>query len=243
MPHSADMIEEPPQAELHERRVSAAAASGGTSPDAILATVLNLLPGLGAHGDLLEFGAGTARLARAMAESGRFRRLVCADLLPRPASLQPSIEWLRADLNDPVRLPAGSFDTIVSTEVIEHLESPRAVFREFHRLLRPNGLLVLTTPNQESLRSYCALIGSGHFAGFLGQSYPAHITALLRLDLVRIGRESGFGAPGFFYTNSGGLPKFPHVSWQRVSAGLLRGRLFSDNVAAALRKPTSPPSR
>jgi 2-polyprenyl-3-methyl-5-hydroxy-6-metoxy-1,4-benzoquinol methylase len=237
------MIDGPPHAELCERRVSAAAASGGSSPDAILSLVLELLPGLGACGDLLEFGAGTARLARALAELGRFRRLVCTDLLPRAASLHPSIEWLRADLNNPVALPAGSFDTIVSTEVIEHLESPRAVFREFHRLLRPGGLLLLTTPNQESLRSYCALIGGGHFAGFLGRSYPAHITALLRLDLARIARESGFASPEFFYTNSGGLPHLPHVSWQRVSAGLLRGRLFSDNVAAALRKPASPPSK
>ncbi len=39
-------------------------------------------------------------------------------------------------------------------EVIASLENPRAVFREFARLLRPNGVLLLTMPNQESLRAY-----------------------------------------------------------------------------------------
>ena len=37
----------------------------------------------------------------------------------------------------------GSFDAIISTEVIEHLENPRAVFREFARLVRPGGRLLL----------------------------------------------------------------------------------------------------
>ena len=63
--------------------------------------------------------------------------------------------------------------------------------------------------------------------------YP--ITALVRLDLARICAETGFSVPEFFYTNSGGIPKLPSVSWQAVSAGLLRGRLFSDNIGMIAR--------
>ena len=39
-------------------------------------------------------------------------------------------------------------------------------------------------PNQESIRSYAGLIFAGHFTHFLGACYPAHITALLRMDQI-----------------------------------------------------------
>ena len=51
-------------------------------------------------------------------------------------------------------------------------------------------------PNQESIRSYAGLIFAGHFTHFLGACYPAHITALLRLDLARLCAESGFTHTG-----------------------------------------------
>ncbi len=39
------------------------------------------------------------------------------------------------------------FDTIVCSEVIEHLNNPEKSLKEFERVLRPNGELVITTPN------------------------------------------------------------------------------------------------
>ncbi len=39
------------------------------------------------------------------------------------------------------------FDTIVCSEVIEHLNKPEKSLKEFERILRPNGELVITTPN------------------------------------------------------------------------------------------------
>jgi SAM-dependent methyltransferase len=41
-----------------------------------------------------------------------------------------------------------SFDVVVSSEMIEHTEAPERVVKELARVLRPNGLLVMTTPNR-----------------------------------------------------------------------------------------------
>jgi len=38
-------------------------------------------------------------------------------------------------------------DVILSVELIEHLENPWDHFRECRRILKPNGVLILTTPN------------------------------------------------------------------------------------------------
>jgi ubiquinone/menaquinone biosynthesis C-methylase UbiE len=46
-----------------------------------------------------------------------------------------------------IPFPDESFDVISCNMVLEHIPQPAAVFGEFARLLRPNGLLVIHTPN------------------------------------------------------------------------------------------------
>jgi ubiquinone/menaquinone biosynthesis C-methylase UbiE len=47
--------------------------------------------------------------------------------------------------------PNQSFDKILCSEVIEHISGFEGVFGEFHRCLKPGGVLVITTPNWNSL--------------------------------------------------------------------------------------------
>jgi 2-polyprenyl-3-methyl-5-hydroxy-6-metoxy-1,4-benzoquinol methylase len=224
---------------LEKRRVKAAIASRGTSSDVIYDVVLRLMRQNGLGGDLLEYGAGTGLFIKRLLVLGYTGAITGVDILSRPAELPERVTWIKGDLNFPVEAPSSSADLVVSTEVIEHLENPRATFREFWRLLRPGGALVLTTPNQESIRSALSLLMRGHFIAFLDSCYPAHITALLGKDLIRICEETGFEAPTLFYSDSGGIPKLPGVLWQDVTFGLLRGRLFSDNQGLIARKPAT----
>jgi 2-polyprenyl-3-methyl-5-hydroxy-6-metoxy-1,4-benzoquinol methylase len=139
------------------------------------------------------------------------------------------------DLNDADAIPADSFDVVIVAEVIEHLENPRRVAREWFRILKPGGTLISSTANNESIRSLMALLVRGHDVAFLDSCYPAHITAMLRKDLLRILTEADSLDVRFHFTNHGGLPKLQAVSWQQISLGLLKGCRFSDNIIATAR--------
>lgn len=217
---------------LEEQRLHAAEASGGISSEVIYERVLSVLKEYDLRGRALDYGAGIGNFTRKLSESGRFAQIDGADILPRPENLPSAIAWRRLDLNDADAIPAASFDVVIAAEVIEHLENPRQVAREWFRILKPGGVLVLSTPNNESIRSLLALLVRGHYVAFLDSCYPAHITALLRQDLMRILTEAGFADVRFHFSNHGGLPKMPRVSWQQVSLGLLKGCRFSDNIIA-----------
>jgi 2-polyprenyl-3-methyl-5-hydroxy-6-metoxy-1,4-benzoquinol methylase len=220
---------------LKDQRQFASAASGGISSEPVYRTFEQVLTQLDLRGDLLDFGAGTGNLTQRLQALARFNSIAAVDLMPQPL-IDSSIKWLTCDLNRSIDIPDQTFDIIVSAEVIEHLENPRAVVREWFRLLRPQGKLIFSTPNNESWRSLVALLLKGHFVYFGDMCYPAHITALLRKDIERIMIESGFSKPKFVFTNLGGIPKFPKLHWQTVSGGLLKGLRYSDNLLAIAQK-------
>lgn len=223
--------------DLDSRRLAASEASGGISGDPIYAKALAVLAMQGRGGKILDFGAGQGNFARRLLDAKQYDDVTAADLMSRPAALPEQIEWIQADLNEPLPLGDATFDAIAAIEVIEHLENPRAMLRDCQRVLRPGGWLVVTTPNNESLRSLISLVLRGYHAAFGPHSYPAHITPLLRIDLQRAATEAGFGDGRFFFSESGSVPGFTNVLWQRASFGLLRGRWFSDNLLFACRKP------
>lgn len=217
-------------------RQNAAQASGGTSCEYIYDMFERVLRTHRPVGKILDFGAGIGGLSRRLVGMRMFESVDCVDIMPAPEGLDRAVGWHSQDLNEPTGFACGSFEVIVSAEVVEHLENPRAVVREWFRLLKPEGLLLFSTPNNESVRSILALVCRGHYASFGDASYPAHITPLLRKDIDRILREAGFCEPFYFYTDYGIIPRLKQISWQRVSCGLLCGMRFSDNFLAVARK-------
>lgn len=224
---------------LQDHRAEAALASQGTSARAIHDALLEQAARFQRHGlkKLLDFGAGTGELAAAFVGQGLFDEVHAVDLVPYPGARLEKITWHYADLNDRLGDFDAPFDAIFAAEVIEHLENPRALAREWFRLLKPGGWVACSTPNNESWRAILSLIGRGHYVAFGPSNYPAHITPMLAIDLTRVLQEAGFESVEIKYTNFGSLPKFTSRTWQQVSGGLLRGRRFSDNVIAVARKP------
>jgi SAM-dependent methyltransferase len=70
------------------------------------------------------------------------------------------IQTREFDLNagKPLDFPAGMFDVIICSEVIEHVYSPDDLLDEIARLIKPGGYAVLTTPNLASWKNRIALL-------------------------------------------------------------------------------------
>jgi len=64
---------------------------------------------------------------------------------------------LVVDVDKPLPFRTASFDLVWCSEVIEHLENPARSVGELVRVLRPGGLLVVTTPNS---RCWAYRVGS-----------------------------------------------------------------------------------
>ena len=54
---------------------------------------------------------------------------------------------LIVDVNQPLPFADASFDLLWCSEVIEHLKDPAQTIREFRRVVKPGGKMILTTPN------------------------------------------------------------------------------------------------
>jgi len=196
--------------------------------------VASLLSRAGAGGGLLlDVGCGGGALASAV--RGLFQRYVGCDLVAYDGFPRDGATFVKADLDHPpYPLEAGAADAVVSVETIEHLENPRAFIRELARLSAPGGLLLVTTPNQLSVLSKLTFLTRNQFNAFQEAPglYPAHLTALLEVDLHRIAREAGLVDVQVHYSGFGRIP-FTARAWPRP----LGGRAFSDNVALLARRP------
>jgi len=125
--------------------------------------VLNRLPALGLPEGARVLDApcgGEAALTRALIESGLDAQGADIDTQPQ---LHLAEAFTKVNLDQPLPWPGRTFDAVFSTEGIEHLENHFSFLREVCRILKPGGLLILTTPNITALRSRVRFFGSGFF--------------------------------------------------------------------------------
>ena len=207
----------------------------GTSDDAIYVTVANALRDRNVRGVIADVGCGQGRFRAAAADL--CSSYVAIDVFRHPA-LPVAARFAAADLDrEPIPLRDGSVDASVAIETIEHLENPRAFFRELVRIVRPGGWIAVSTPNQLSLLSLASLAVKGHFAAFQDGSYPAHRTALLETDLRRIAAECRLEEITVIYTCRGRVPltalHYP------TAVARLAPRAFSDNIVIVGLRPAS----
>ncbi len=109
------------------------------------------------NGWILDDGCGTGTGSCLIARSGRTIVAIDPDAraihVARSVLRFPNVSFL---IKFSSRLPfkAGSFDGAVSFEVIEHLSDAREYICEIHRVLKSDGLFLMSTPNRCAVEPY-----------------------------------------------------------------------------------------
>jgi SAM-dependent methyltransferase len=125
--------------------------------------VLEIFSDFPDRGTLLEIPAGEGALAWQLKKLGY--TVTAGDIDPRFFKVPP-IPCIYLDLNQEFPVKNEEFDFISCIEGIEHLQDQFRFVRECHRVLRPNGRLVISTPNVLNLASRLKFLFSGFYSLF-----------------------------------------------------------------------------
>lgn len=95
-----------------------------------------------AQGRLADLGCGDVPLY------GMYRELVTEAVCVDWGQSRHKIGHIdfECDLNKPLPFDSASFDTLVLSDVLEHLSEPAALWSEMSRILRPEGKVICTVP-------------------------------------------------------------------------------------------------
>jgi SAM-dependent methyltransferase len=153
----------------------------------------------GLTGDYLDVGSGAGELLTLVQKRYGVRAFACdyTDRLMRVPNQSVAI----VDLNsESLPFEGRRFALVTCAETIEHLEHYRETLREIHRVLKPGGIAVITTPNVLNLRSRLRYLMFG-FASLFGplaigrrdiHSPRGHINPVSWFYLAHALLEAGF---------------------------------------------------
>ncbi len=110
--------------------------------------------------NILELGSGSGLLSIALAQIGfsvttsdffeatgeKLQNLLVQSEFNRPVRfIQQNLE------EDSYKFEKESYDVVVAVDVVEHIKNIKSIFNNAHSCLKPNGLLIIHTPNYARL--------------------------------------------------------------------------------------------
>lgn len=130
----------------------------------IIDRILPLIKRTPKSAKILDIATGQGYVLERLHELG-FTNLYGADIDPTVFKLnKKTFHYKQVDANKKLPYRDAFFDIVISSETIEHLENPRHFIREVHRILKPKGRLMLTTPSVESIISRLYFLLTGRLA-------------------------------------------------------------------------------
>ena len=130
--------------------------------EAIHETVQEILKGE-TRGTILDIPAGQGALAHRLQSVGF--TVSCADLYPQIFKLVGT-EIKFGNLDGDLPYADSSFDYVVCVEGLEHIENPANAIREFARLLKSNGTLIVSVPNIMNIEERLKWLVHGYTSHF-----------------------------------------------------------------------------
>lgn len=163
-------------------------------------------PGSANPGRLLDFGCGSGAFLQRMHQRGwRVMGLDFSEKAVQRVRGERGLSAVVGTLPHP-ELQDGSFDVITMRHSLEHVPRPLEVLRAAHRLLAPNGKLIVSTPNIDSL----PYKWFGRY--WRGLDLPRHLVHFTPDTLQLMLARAGFDV--------GPVRMVRHTEWVRQSAEL-----------------------
>lgn len=137
------------------------------------------------NGLLLEVGCGNGEMLKKMQQLGWIVEGIDFDSAAVDNARKKGLNIRLGGLIEQ-NLPENSFDAIVMKHVIEHVPNPTAVLAECLRILKPNGKLIIQTPN---------INGIGHWLfknNWRGLEPPRHLHIFNKKSISNIATQAGF---------------------------------------------------
>jgi SAM-dependent methyltransferase len=185
----------------------------------------------------VDLGSGPGAMAMRLKAFGC--EVLAVDLSAK--GFEGDVEHRTVDLNrDDFAAVVGekSFALVTAIEVIEHVENPIGFLRNVGRLLTPEGVAVITTPNVDSLPARVKFFLRGKIRTMDEHSDPTHISPIffdllrrqfLPLAGMRLREHLVFPPDGYQLTRQ------PLASALRALSGLMPGEaLVGDNHVLVL---------
>lgn len=97
-------------------------------------------------GNIIELGSGEGYGIKLLAPLAQ--KYLAVDKFDTDISGHANVEFRKQLLPSLAGIADNSFDFAVSFQVIEHIEDDKTFISEIHRILKPGGQLLLTTPNR-----------------------------------------------------------------------------------------------
>ena len=187
----------------------------------------------------IDLGAGSGALATRLKALGL--DVMASD--KNSAGFKAAIPFSPIDLDErdfSAQLGEGTFSLVTAVEVIEHVEAPIGLLRNACRLLKPGGVIVITTPNVDNIPARIKFLLKEKVRLMDDVSEPTHISPIFwelfnRQFLPRAGLElvEHHLFPPRGYTNTR-----PRYIWaMRCLAPFLSGRCKYGDVHVFVLRP------
>lgn len=110
------------------------------------------------------------------------------------------------------------FDTVIASNVLEHIQNPMLFFEDVHRVLKKEGIFLIKTPNKYHYISMMALLTPTIIHKYYNKlrgraeedTYPTYYKINTKNTLYRIAKEAGFKVERFYLLE--GRPEYMRLN-------------------------------
>ena len=157
-------------------------------------------PLVGTRRTILDVGCLDGTIGELLLQRGNVVHGIDAAAPAVQMAVQRGIQARVGNLEERLDFPDAMFDVVFAGEVLEHMFHVDVLLSEIHRVLKPGGALVATTPNLAALgRRLLLLLNRNPLieVSFASPNAAGHIRYFVRHSLFELLQQQGFAVTNF----------------------------------------------